>query len=63
MLLAWLEEGRETAATEHQQQHSTTADAATARSLPPFTVAPPYRLEQQIIDRAMEILWRWVVAR
>ncbi|GLI60165.1 hypothetical protein VaNZ11_002229 [Volvox africanus] len=63
MLLAWLEEGRMTAAAEHQQAAAEgEGSAAAAPSLParplPGAVAAPYRLDQQVIDRAMEVLWR-----
>ncbi|GIL84068.1 hypothetical protein Vretifemale_12781, partial [Volvox reticuliferus] len=64
MLLAWLEEGRMTAAAEHQQAVAAEGEgsAAASPSLPsrplPGAVAAPYRLDQQVIDRAMEVLWR-----
>ncbi|GIL59220.1 hypothetical protein Vafri_13905 [Volvox africanus] len=63
MLLAWLEEGRMTAAAEHQQAaaegegSAAAAPSLSARPLP-GAVARPYRLDQQVIDRAMEVLWR-----
>ncbi len=62
MLLAWLEEGRVTANTAHQQEREAAAAAGkpAPAAPPPGAVAAPYRLDQQIVDRAMEVLWRWV---
>ncbi|GFR42812.1 hypothetical protein Agub_g3701, partial [Astrephomene gubernaculifera] len=62
MLLAWLEEGRTAFAEEQQQQLAAAIEGGTAAAAAAAAgangVAAPYRLEQQVIDRAMEVLWR-----